>query len=189
MGDVAISSPSPPITLGDWEARSGSDRRSGENLALIRLSSLALIRLSSSVVPSKCVDLETGRLGRATDIGLTPDIGWVDVHPDPQGVISGGRLPMWPDALALARQAHAALSYRVIVGWDIAITPEGPFLVEGNVALDPDLHQRASASPWEAGALAPFSPITWATVGLTCNLASPRHVRANAVVRLRDMRV
>jgi hypothetical protein len=97
------------------------------------------------------VDLASGRLGRATDIGLTPDIGWVDEHPDTKAAITGRRLPLWPEVLALASRAHAAFSHRVLVGWDIAVAADGPCLVEGNVAPDSDLHQRASGEPLGGG--------------------------------------
>ena len=97
------------------------------------------------------VDLATGMLGRATDIGLSPDIGWLDRHPDVGGVITGRVLPFWPEALALARRAHSVFNQRLVAGWDIAILPGGPVLVEGNVAPDTDMHQRVSGEPLGAG--------------------------------------
>jgi hypothetical protein len=97
------------------------------------------------------VDLATGRLGRATDIGLTPDIGWIDAHPDTNAPIAGRILPLWAEVLALARRSHEVFKERVVVGWDIAILDEGPCLVEGNVAPDPDLHQRSSGKPLGRG--------------------------------------
>jgi hypothetical protein len=97
------------------------------------------------------VDLATGMLGRATDIGLSPDIGWVERHPDVGGVITGRILPFWSEALALARRAHSVFNQRLVAGWDIAILPEGPVLVEGNGAPDTDIHQRVSGEPLGAG--------------------------------------
>lgn len=43
---------------------------------------------------------------------------------------------------ALAVKAHEAFADRVIVGWDIAIDPDGPIIVEGNGSPDMDLMQR-----------------------------------------------
>jgi hypothetical protein len=97
------------------------------------------------------VDLATGMLGRATDIGLSPDIGWLDHHPDVGGAITGRVLPFWPEVLALARRAHSVFDERLVAGWDIAILSEGPVLVEGNVAPDTDMHQRVSGEPLGAG--------------------------------------
>jgi hypothetical protein len=89
------------------------------------------------------VDLASGRLGWASAIGLTPEMGWVDIHPDTKATITGQTLPLWPQVLDLGRRAHAAYSHRVYIGWDIAILADGPCLVEGNGAPDPDLHHEA----------------------------------------------
>ncbi len=93
------------------------------------------------------VDLETGKLGRATDFGLAPSIGWIDRHPATGAAITGRQLPLWPDVIALGTRAHAAFSDRIIVGWDIAITASGLMIVEGNAAPDVDNIQRPHASP------------------------------------------
>ena len=93
------------------------------------------------------IDLETGELGPATDFGLAPSIGWVDIHPATGARIAGRRLPQWNDVVALARRAHVHFSDRVIVGWDIALTLEGLSIVEGNVAPDVDNIQRPHRAP------------------------------------------
>jgi hypothetical protein len=94
------------------------------------------------------VEMQSGRLGPATDIGLRPDIGWRTHHPDTGAPIEGRVLPFWPETVALACRAHAAFSPRVIVGWDIAITSGGPVLIEGNGAPGIDLLQRAYREPF-----------------------------------------
>jgi hypothetical protein len=88
------------------------------------------------------VDLETGRLGPASNLGAYGPLGWLDHHPDSGARIAGTPLPMWDQVRDFALRAHAAFADRVIVGWDIAITPEGPLLVEGNGAPDLDIMQR-----------------------------------------------
>jgi hypothetical protein len=93
------------------------------------------------------VDLRTGHLGRATDIGLRPDIGWCDTHPDTHGKILGRRLPWWREICDLASRAHAAFPDRVAIGWDIAILPDGPVVVEGNGGPDLDILQRCYGEP------------------------------------------
>jgi putative polysaccharide biosynthesis protein len=97
------------------------------------------------------IDLADGRLGAATDIGLNPDLGWLDRHPDTGAQIAGRTLPCWPETLALAQRAHSAFSQKLVIGWDIAILSDGPVLVEGNGAPDTDLHQRPMGSPLGAG--------------------------------------
>lgn len=83
------------------------------------------------------VDVDTGQLGRATDMGVDAATGWCDVHPQTGGVISGRTLPLWRETIQLVEQAHAMFSDRVLIGWDVAILEDGPHLVEGNGAPGP----------------------------------------------------
>ena len=93
------------------------------------------------------VEPATGMLGRATDMGMNPGTGWLDRHPDTGARIPGRRLPFWDEALDLARRAHAAFPDQILIGWDIALTPDGPLLIEGNRAPDLDIIQRVAAEP------------------------------------------
>ncbi len=93
------------------------------------------------------IDIATGELGPATDLGLRPERGWCDVHPDTGARIAGRRLPLWGETLAFVRLAHAAFADRAIIGWDVAITPSGPLLIEGNGAPDLDIIQRVGRAP------------------------------------------
>ena len=88
------------------------------------------------------VDVDSGTLGPASDLGADASFGWVDRHPATDAQILGTQLPMWEDVKHFAIRAHGAFADRVIVGWDIAITPDGPMLVEGNGAPDLDIMQR-----------------------------------------------
>lgn len=93
------------------------------------------------------VDLQTGELGLATDIGLRPDCGWCESHPDTHARILGRVLPFWPETLALVQRAHAAFSDRVLIGWDVAILQDGPVIIEGNSGADVDIVQRTHGEP------------------------------------------
>ena len=88
------------------------------------------------------VDLETGTLGAASNLGADARLGWMDRHPVSGAQITGARLPMWNEVREFAVRAHRAFGDRVLVGWDIAITAEGPVLVEGNGSPDLDIMQR-----------------------------------------------
>jgi hypothetical protein len=88
------------------------------------------------------VDMATGKIKEASDIGVRPAMGWREVHP-----VSGVRfkdriLPDWQAVLELARQAHRAFPDRIMVGWDVAMLRDGPMIVEGNGKPDLDIHQR-----------------------------------------------
>lgn len=94
------------------------------------------------------VDLETGRLGQASNLGMDCTLGWLDRHPTSGAPIAGVRLPHWDDFRGFAERAHCAFSDRIMVGWDIAITDHGLVLVEGNGAPDLDIMQRAYRRGW-----------------------------------------
>jgi hypothetical protein len=87
-------------------------------------------------------DIKTGRLSRASDLGMDARIGWHSVHPDTGEQIEGRVLSYWEEAKRLAVEAHRAFADRVVVGWDIAILEDGPILVEGNGNPDMDIIQR-----------------------------------------------
>ena len=88
------------------------------------------------------VSLENGQLGMASNLGMDARLGWCRDHPTTGARIEGTRLPLWGEVLDLATRAHGAFADRILIGWDIAITDDGPILVEGNRGPDMDLMQR-----------------------------------------------
>lgn len=94
------------------------------------------------------VDIPTGRLSKATDLGVRPDSQWHAHHPATGATIEGRVLPFWRESLDLARRAHSeAFGDLLLVGWDIGLTDDGPILVESNVGPDVDGVQRRSRQP------------------------------------------
>ena len=79
------------------------------------------------------VDLETGRLGKL--LVNRPD-GFrqlhLERHPQTGQVCEGVQLPHWADAIELARRAALAFSMVRTIGWDIALTSDGPLVMEAN---------------------------------------------------------
>jgi len=108
------------------------------------------------------VNLATGEIGIASDIGVRPDVGWRDTHPVSGARFAGRILPYWPEVVALAIQAHEAFPHRVVVGWDVAMLADGAMIIEGNGKPDLDIHQRAERGPVGASRIA---------VLLACNVA------------------
>jgi hypothetical protein len=94
------------------------------------------------------VDLETGRLGPMT--GDKPEClsQWHDRHPVTGVPLAGRAVPCWDEVAALAVRAHQVIRDRVLVGWDIAITPSGPVLLEGNSYPDVHYPQRIHRRPY-----------------------------------------
>lgn len=93
------------------------------------------------------VDLRTGVIGIASDIGIRPAVGWCDTHPVSGARFAGRTLPHWQEAVALAVKAHEAFPQRVVVGWDVAMLADGAMIIEGNAKPDLDIHQRAERGP------------------------------------------
>ncbi|MGI9324815.1 MAG: sugar-transfer associated ATP-grasp domain-containing protein [Pseudomonadales bacterium] len=89
------------------------------------------------------VDLETGRVTRCRG-GEGVDCVEHELHPVTGAQLIGMRLPFWKEVLAVAQNASEIMSYTDIIGWDIAITDDGPVIVEGNTNPDHGLYQFAN---------------------------------------------
>lgn len=88
--------------------------------------------------------LENGTIKRAAT--MTNDgsgMKVVKIHPDTNISFEGFQVPDWNEVCELAK--NAALKFLPIrtIGWDIGVTAEGPFLVEGNARYDPPSYHRA----------------------------------------------
>lgn len=71
-----------------------------------------------------------------TGIIITPAVGndgiLYERHPVTGKVFEGFQIPKWKEILALTEKALRKVEGVNYVGWDIAITPKGPIIVEGN---------------------------------------------------------
>ena len=77
------------------------------------------------------VDLERGRLGKGV---FKPSYGgqWVSYHPDTKVKFEGRIVPDWDAIIETCKRASMSLSGVRSIGWDIAYTPKGPVIIEGN---------------------------------------------------------
>jgi hypothetical protein len=91
------------------------------------------------------IDEATGILGPAIAKDLAASR--CERHPDSGAAISGRRLPFWSQAVELALRAHDALREPALLGWDVALTPDGPTLLETNRGWSFDLVQRPHGRP------------------------------------------
>ncbi|HEX3422035.1 MAG TPA: sugar-transfer associated ATP-grasp domain-containing protein [Sphingomicrobium sp.] len=88
------------------------------------------------------VDVASGTLSKASNLGSDARLGWFSAHPDTGEPIEGKAVPRWEEAKAAAVDAHGHFGDRVVVGWDVAILADGPIFIEGNGNPDLDILQR-----------------------------------------------
>jgi len=84
------------------------------------------------------VDVATGVTGRGFTRGHRPLLA---EHPDSGAALEGRQLPCWDELLQLVQQAAGRLPGLHAVGWDVALTPAGPVIVEANNNWDLQLLQ------------------------------------------------
>jgi hypothetical protein len=75
------------------------------------------------------LDVVTGTLGSGVRKG---DDTVYTAHPDTGISFTGVTLPFWGDALQLAQRAAAAVPQLPTLGWDVALTPVAPCIIEAN---------------------------------------------------------
>lgn len=76
------------------------------------------------------LDLETGIV---TGPGIDLAGNAVLRHPVTGHIMPGFQVPHWDMVLALIRRAAVTVPHIGYVGWDVAVTEDGPELVEGNI--------------------------------------------------------
>lgn len=98
------------------------------------------------------IDIATGRLGPASD-GTAARLMFTH-HPDSNARIEGATLPFLTEAQRLAERCLAVFPHLNFAGIDVAISPEGPVIIEMNVV--PDMVGAARVGIPTKDALGPF---------------------------------
>jgi hypothetical protein len=62
-------------------------------------------------------------------------------HPDTKAEFRSITVPFWKEILALVARGAKVFSELKTLGWDIAITDQGLYIIEANCYYDPDLPQ------------------------------------------------
>lgn len=78
---------------------------------------------------------------------------YYDCHPITQTAYCGFVVPMFNDAVNLCLEAAQIKPGLAYIGWDVAITPNGPVLIEGNILPGYDMVQNAKFHPDGKGLL------------------------------------
>lgn len=94
------------------------------------------------------VDETTGRI---CSVATDDYFNVYESHPDTGVEFIGYQLPMVSEAIALAKRAAFVIPQMRHVGWDVAITPDGPAIIEGNEYPGTDLCQLAPHYPERQG--------------------------------------
>lgn len=81
------------------------------------------------------------------------------IHPDTNVAFDGFKMPNWDACLELAKRAAMRVETVRYVGWDIASTPDGPVLVEGNHFPGQVLYQLKAQTPDKIGMLPAYEAV------------------------------
>ncbi|MEP5153786.1 sugar-transfer associated ATP-grasp domain-containing protein [Planktotalea sp.] len=88
------------------------------------------------------VDAETGQVSHAiSGAGLSREV--LEQHPVSGKSFAGFQVPHWDQVKEVARQGHSMFPEFGVFGWDIAITDEGPVIIECNANPFHTLYQLA----------------------------------------------
>lgn len=89
--------------------------------------------------------------GRICSVATDDYFNIFETHPDTGVRFQGYQLPMMKEAIELAKKAAHVIPQMRHVGWDVAITPDGPAIIEGNEYPGTDLCQLAPHYPEKQG--------------------------------------
>lgn len=86
-------------------------------------------------------DRDTGLLRGAVNIHeCGSGMKAVATHPHTGTTFDGFQLPLWSDAVELVTKGQRCFPELATLGWDVAITDEGPVIIEANSRWDPPLY-------------------------------------------------
>ncbi|MCL2782470.1 MAG: hypothetical protein FWD80_00630 [Propionibacteriaceae bacterium] len=99
------------------------------------------------------IEIETGIL-RFPAVSKDGDV--FDIHPTSGVPIVGFQIPRWDECIDFTIKASHVVPQVRYVGWDVALTKDGPVLIEGNEAPGNDLYQMPAFLPDGMGLLPRF---------------------------------
>lgn len=99
------------------------------------------------------INLDTGVIEYAA---FDKDSIYYEKHPETGCPIAGYQLPFWKESAQLCIKAAESLPELGYVGWDVAVTPDGPVLIEGNHFPGHDILQMPPHVPDKIGMLPRF---------------------------------
>ena len=91
------------------------------------------------------------KTGKICSVATDDYFNVYETHPDTGIRSEGYQLPMVQEAVDFAKKAALVVPQICHVGWDVAVTPDGPVLIEGNDYPGTDLCQLAPHYPEKQG--------------------------------------
>lgn len=92
-----------------------------------------------------CLIGDQGRIERTVKLNhIKKRLVYYDYVEDINGEETEFVIPFWEQCVALVLNAQKAFAPLQTIGWDVAVTDDGPFLIEGNVFWDPLTPQEGS---------------------------------------------
>lgn len=115
------------------------------------------IGLNGSVIDNNCmfspVDVETGRIKYPAHSGDTTKGIIYTEHPNTHITIQGYELPYVKESVEMCFKAALKVPQVRYVGWDVAVTENGPIIIEGNTYCAHDFWQLPPHTPDKIGML------------------------------------
>ena len=99
------------------------------------------------------INIETGVIQYAA---FDKDSIYYETHPETACMIKGYALPFWKESLDLVLKAATIVPQMGYVGWDVAVTKDGPLIIEGNHFPGHDILQMPPHVPDKIGMLPTF---------------------------------
>ena len=84
---------------------------------------------------------------------------YYDAHPFSKTVFNGFEIPLFKEAVEMCKKAALVIPQVGYIGWDVAITPDRPVLVEGNTLPSYDMVQNYGHLEEKTGILPRFEQI------------------------------
>lgn len=83
------------------------------------------------------IDLKTAKLDKFGFATISDGNGMIyEAHPDTHIVFEGYEIPLFKESLELVKKAAESTPGLRLIGWDVAVLPDGPVLIEGNHDYD-----------------------------------------------------
>lgn len=131
---LAELNPSSVNTLRVWVASIGGDTAVIDAFLRVGRQGSIVDNISRGAQIFR-VATASGLIGPGMEKNIFNDV--FEVHRDSGEQITGVTLPFWPEAQGLAQRALDVFPHIMFAGVDVAITPQGPVVIELNVEPDP----------------------------------------------------